>query len=472
MDGRFRSPHPRPLSAGGARGALALLLPLLLAGCGGHGGRPSSPAAKGGRAVLKVEWPDRKARLIPSAANSLVVTLAKADGTPVATQTIPRPAAGTSTTSTEFSALPYGDLRVAVAAYPNDDGTGVAQASGADTLRVEEDKPGAVDVALGSTVKTLSVTPASAYVSVGGTATLTATAKDASGALVLLAAGGGSDVYWVSYEPRVATLTGNGPTATLKGLTTGRATVYARVRLDDDGGTLEASGSLLTLPDTMSVSLPSEMVYGTTAATFTAQGTTTDPGVSALSLAAVPFRVNLSPAADGLLYIDSSTTGPIGLATSYWMPKTVLFVYPGDNPAYMTHVDADTPATVTVTMGPMTATGTTTVKPDPLVSVSGPASVKGGASATGTVALGLNALQDETVVLSCDDPGVALPATVVVAPTVVSSGGHQGGYQVNYTFRNSAPFTFTAPPVTSPRDVTITATRAGVSKTYTFTITP
>ena len=62
----------------------AVLLSLLLVGCGG--GSHNLPAAvRSGKATFIVHWPTRKARLIPIASNSIVVTITR-NGTQVGTQ--------------------------------------------------------------------------------------------------------------------------------------------------------------------------------------------------------------------------------------------------------------------------------------------------------------------------------------------------------------------------------------------------
>ncbi len=226
---------------------IALPLPflaLLLAGCGGSSAGSVASAGAKGKATLNVIWPDQIARQIPVAANSLTVTLSQG-GSAVATQTIARPAAGTNTTSTTFTALPVGSLDVAVSAFPTTDGTGVAQANGAGTMAVSVGTPGAVTVSLVSTVSTLAISPATPHIGIGGTGTLTASARDASNNIVLLQATGVEPITWTSSAPGILTIAGTGPVATATGVAAGSSTITARFVTDDAGdvvtGTTSAS---------------------------------------------------------------------------------------------------------------------------------------------------------------------------------------------------------------------------------------
>src|SRR5690348_8360778 len=94
--------------------ALILLLALLcLSGCGGSSHGVTSATGRG-RATFVVHWPTRAARLIPLASNSIQVVIKRNNAT-VATQLLPRPVSGGSTTAT-FDPLPTGDLTVTATA--------------------------------------------------------------------------------------------------------------------------------------------------------------------------------------------------------------------------------------------------------------------------------------------------------------------------------------------------------------------
>lgn len=221
----------------------SLALSLLLVGCGGGSHSVTSTKAKA-QATLKVIWPDRDARLIPLAANSITVDiLDHGTGTTIAEATVARPASG-NTSETDFNDLSVGNFDVSVKAFPTTDGTGTAQAVGAGSMTTQLDTPALVNVSLASTATAISISPSSPRVGKGTTQSLTASATDASGNIVLLSAGGGTEsLVWATDNSAVATVTGTGPTATLNGLTAGTVHVTATLTTDDNGSTLTGTGT-------------------------------------------------------------------------------------------------------------------------------------------------------------------------------------------------------------------------------------
>ena len=206
------------------------LLPLL-AGCGGGGSSSSSPAPSGqGRASVTVAWPAR-GRFVPLAANSVVVEL---DLNGVKTRkTLARSGDGASLGTASFTNLRYGAYAVIVKAYPTDDGSGVAQASGLGAMTVTEDVPGSAAVSLATTVETVSILPAA--FDKGQTATLGISAKDENGAIVLLESGGAEVASWTTTSSLIE-FQGptEGPTVRVKGLHSGVAAVRATLTLGGD----------------------------------------------------------------------------------------------------------------------------------------------------------------------------------------------------------------------------------------------
>jgi hypothetical protein len=219
-----------------------LALGVLLAGCGGReGAGPSTAISRGGKAVLNVIWPNRSTRLIPNASNSLVVTLSQ-NGQTVATATIARPTSGKTTTQTAFTDLPIGSVNVSINAFPTITGTGTPQAAGQGILTVPVGTPGSVTVSLASTVASLGISSPQIAVQLGHSETLTATAFDSSGNIVLLSAGGGTDALsWSSGTKSVATVSGTGPTATLSGIANGMSLVTASIAVTDSGTTVSGA---------------------------------------------------------------------------------------------------------------------------------------------------------------------------------------------------------------------------------------
>lgn len=191
----------------------ALVLSVMgpLAGCGslgnpfrsgGHG-----PSRKVGRIQISVAWPVRAGRLIPDASNSIVVNIKDSQGrnAPGFPKTLVRPSevsgSGTAATATTSAVnLEVGQpstpetYSISASAYPNADGTGVAQSSGGTAVKLDTDNPDAqANFTLGSTIRsvTISITDGSTSIQNLGkdrTRAYIATALDANGKIVLTTA--------------------------------------------------------------------------------------------------------------------------------------------------------------------------------------------------------------------------------------------------------------------------------------------
>ena len=185
---------------------LVLILLWLLAGCGGNGSAfVASPGSGGqGRATLTIVWP-APTRLIPAAANSIAIVVRQGAST-VASQILARPALG-GTSTVNFPVLPAGTLSVAATAYPNADGTGVAQAAATLPLIILAGQNTGFSLTMGSTIDHLDMTAVQNSVGVGQMLPIAATAKDASGAVVLLSP---AKLTWQSYATGIATVDANG----------------------------------------------------------------------------------------------------------------------------------------------------------------------------------------------------------------------------------------------------------------------
>ncbi|MCW3098187.1 MAG: hypothetical protein JWL77_3805 [Chthonomonadaceae bacterium] len=176
----------------------------LLSGCGG-GSNPQLTGTGGqGRATLTVTWPART-RLIPDASNSITVIVTQGTA-PVAQQTLARPAAGGASTAS-FPSLQTGTLSVSATTYPNADGTGVAQATATIPLVIVANQTTSFSITMGSTIDHLDLTAPTASVKVGATLQVSATAKDASGAVVLTTP---ARLSWLSSATGVATVDATG----------------------------------------------------------------------------------------------------------------------------------------------------------------------------------------------------------------------------------------------------------------------
>ena len=180
--------------------AVGVSLPLL-AGCGGGNNTTTSRGA----AEFTIRWPE-PSRLIPAAAQSIRLVLT-AGGKTVAQQTVARPPAGQNTSIVSFRDLLTGDVTVTATAYPNPDGTGVAQASGSMVVTVVGNQVVSNSLVMGSTIAQVVITPSTVSVSLRNSVSLIATATDAAGSIVLMSPGA---MQWSSASPAVAMVDPNG----------------------------------------------------------------------------------------------------------------------------------------------------------------------------------------------------------------------------------------------------------------------
>ncbi|MGC4042978.1 MAG: Ig-like domain-containing protein [Armatimonas sp.] len=218
-----------------------------LQGCGG-GGTSTTSSGDTGRATLTITWPEiTDTRLVPVAANSITVSFSQ-NGTTAATQTIARPASGT-TSSVSFDSLPAGALTVTAIAYPTTTGSGVAQASASDTVTITAGQSTPVSLTMASTISSVAITPAGPSVAVGATTTLTATAYNASSSIVLTSA---STITWSSSNTGVATVSSAG---VVTGVAAGSSTITAT---ESESGKTANTTLTVTGAATSCVLIPSE----------------------------------------------------------------------------------------------------------------------------------------------------------------------------------------------------------------------
>jgi hypothetical protein len=180
--------------------SILVVLVVLLTGCGGGGTSGNSSSTATGRATMTIHWP-ATTRLIPLAANSITVTLSQGTQT-VATQTVVRPSSG-NTATLLLSALPIGTLNVVASAYPNANGTGIAQATATTSIIIQADRNTPFSLTMASTIDHLDISPVGIAVGVYEAALVTVTAKDASGNIVLIEP---QTLQWLSSDPTVATV--------------------------------------------------------------------------------------------------------------------------------------------------------------------------------------------------------------------------------------------------------------------------
>ena len=228
---------------------LFALLVLTLSGCGGGGSSSSDSTplpteSSLGRATVALAWLARDTRFVPLASNGVRVRLLR-NGALAGERLLARAGNGGSVARAEFDGLAYGEYDAEVRTYPNADGTGIAQATGIVRITVGR-TPATADVRLSTTAASLEILPVS--VLKGGSAPVGVTARDASGSIVLLAAGDGKEAVTWSVDPLPGGFVAgvlseiSGPMATLTATHSGATKIRASVDL---GGTpLVATGNL------------------------------------------------------------------------------------------------------------------------------------------------------------------------------------------------------------------------------------
>jgi hypothetical protein len=172
---------------------------------------------------MTINWPVRNSRVIPTAANSIVITVSMAGKTVATSGAIARPAKGGSSTWNTPS-LPQGTYQLAATAFPNADGTGTAQAAGTGALTITPNRNTQASVTMGSTVTSITTSVSTLLGRPNFTFPVTVTTKDADGNVVLVA---DSDIKWQISNQGVVQVATGGVNATFKGLTRGSTTVTA-----------------------------------------------------------------------------------------------------------------------------------------------------------------------------------------------------------------------------------------------------
>lgn len=183
----------------------------LLAGCG-SGTRNAGPglaSTRSGSMRISVHWPvPAPTRLIPSASKSISVVVLGNDiankGKVLTQKLLSRPASGETSTNIVIT-VPVGNVNLTATAYPNADGTGVAQAQTQLAFEVKDNEEATVFLTMATTIKSIAVTPATTSVTLGGAdISYVATAKDADGAAVLTLP---ANLQWTVDNAAIATLT-------------------------------------------------------------------------------------------------------------------------------------------------------------------------------------------------------------------------------------------------------------------------
>lgn len=204
--------------------AIVLMVGLVMINGCGYGNALTLPSAatRRGTVSITIHWPVRS-RLIPAAANSILITLTHG-GQQVKKMVVPRPANGSASTAS-FSDIIADNITIKASAFPSTDGTGTAQGMTASVvIKVLPDTTTPVDLIMVSTVSQVNITPSGPSVPVAGTVDLAATAIDSRGSVVLTL---GTNWRWASDNSAVATVTASGDQAKVIGVAAGQTTITA-----------------------------------------------------------------------------------------------------------------------------------------------------------------------------------------------------------------------------------------------------
>lgn len=214
---------------------------LLSAGCGGGGStsEPQSAAAavttddmtaaalpgNSGGARLLIVWPQEDTRLIPSASRSVKLAVTRSGKLVPGSERL----AVRSFTPVEvvWDKLPLGVVTISATAFPNDDGSGTAQAGGTVAVEVLRNQTVPVTITMASAISRVAITPTNILELLKGeSADFAATAYDAAGNVVLT----NSAWDWKCSNTNAASVTPNPAipaAATLKGISFGPVTLTA-----------------------------------------------------------------------------------------------------------------------------------------------------------------------------------------------------------------------------------------------------
>jgi len=447
-------------------------------GCGGSGHSAPRVVMSGeahGRASLKVLWPSPQ-RLIPNTANSLAVSLYK-EGNRVAFSSIERPESGTGVqeSTATFEDLPLGDLTVSVDALPERNGTGVPQARGSGILHVEAEKPGIVTVALDSTVNKLVISPIT-DLQMGETITLTATATDKNGNIVLLAVGSVQEpIIWEQNAPSVATLTPNGTSATLAANTLGTTNVRASLKVNDHGSLVTGLQAIrVVTPEAEGMTVtnsPSKCVADYTVGGYQRKEHMEKP----------PSRTSMGTKIITTIDIPNPATKDLqgkvtinGSTYNFTIPKGKKSI------AVSSYVINAGTIACNAEIGIVKATGSVEVTQNGLykftVNKRDGGSVVNGQVKSGEEVRGIAGLRNwtdsVTISIACSDSSLTWKDISLQTKTESFNHPLTGERWIKVTFAKDGEFSFIAPTVTKETVVTLTGTSRGISQAIDLKVVP
>ena len=297
--------------------ATAALIAAAALGCGGSGNAPANTARSGGSLSVGVQWP-APSRLVPAGSNSIVAVLKAADGTALGQQVISRPTSPPWISTTTFNNITASSVVLNATAYPNANGTGVAQAAGSVTAAISPGQQASVTLTMASTINHITVTPAAPTISVGSVIQLTATAYDSLGSVVLTTPG---KINWSVDNKAFATVDANG---IVTGVSPGLPSVTAKDTESNISGSSTVTVRVFTAVHgpTLAAMLPNQNYFYVANSIskdihiFYLNGGTLNPTLAPVSIGKYPFGMTIGSSASGyVLYVlasDNSAKGGSG----------------------------------------------------------------------------------------------------------------------------------------------------------------
>jgi hypothetical protein len=219
-----------------------VLLAVVLTGCGGGGGTPAGRRA--GQVRFNIAWPERQtSRFIPQGAESIkLIAREKGDDDElILEKVVPR---GERVVTLD---LPSVEVTIEAQACANADGSGQVLAKGATTITVQEMQVASASLTMDSVITHVRFTPEKAELQEGSSLTVTASAMDANGAIVLT-----SPNAW-EWQPE------NSHTTTVAGYRTFGGTITLRGKWGGSGAFLvkeRETGKTARLPVTVAATDP------------------------------------------------------------------------------------------------------------------------------------------------------------------------------------------------------------------------
>ena len=218
---------------------------VIISSCGGNRSEPS--IASSTRTVqIGIKWPRSNARFIPASARAIKITAFRFNDflftKPLESRIALRPSSGTNTTTTLLDGLPPDEIVFKVSAYGTVDCSDAPQAEGQSLpIILTVGQIGHVDMTLDSTITRVQAAPGTLNLTVGDSLTISVSAFDTSGSVVLINTFAGSDVTWTISPIGIASISGSGSTIGVIGKSIGAATLTASVKTGSGGKDLTAS---------------------------------------------------------------------------------------------------------------------------------------------------------------------------------------------------------------------------------------